>query len=141
MDDIIKLKKQRNIEKKDSIFSKILPVVLIIISIFLLYNVSKSYIITQEKIKILDQAHEEVEKLRVKNIQLVLERETLENIGYLEKEIRNRLNYAKKGETVIVISDIVYNKSKNRLEEIINNQDKEEIQAGIKVWVNFLFNL
>lgn len=82
----------------------------------------------------------DVEKLRVKNIQLVLEKETLENIGYLEKEIRNRLNYAKKGETVIVISDIVYEKSKLELNRIINKDQIVATKSNYDVWISYLFD-
>lgn len=140
MEDINKIKRRGENTSNPIFLTYILPVILITISSFLLYNVYKSYSITQEKIKILNQAHADVEKLRVKNIQLVLEKETLENIGYLEKEIRNRLNYAKKGETVIVISDIVYEKSKLELEKIINKDQIVASKSNYEVWISYLFD-
>ncbi len=140
MEDINKMKKRGESINNPVFLTYVLPIVLITISSFLLYNVYKSYSITQEKIKILNQAHADVEKLRVKNIQLVLEKETLENIGYLEKEIRNRLNYAKKGETVIVISDIVYEKSKLELEKIINKDQIVASKSNYDIWISYLFD-
>lgn len=60
---------------------------------------------TFQKLEILDQAKEEVEQLRLRNVELVLMSEKVVTEAYIESQARDRLNYAKDGELLYIIPE------------------------------------
>ena len=72
---------------------------------FLLFQIWRSYTLTFQKLEILDQAKEEVEQLRLRNVELVLMSEKVVTEAYIESQARDRLNYAKDGELLYIIPE------------------------------------
>ncbi len=91
----------------------------IVFSIFLLFNSFRSIQIAKDKMAILNRAREEVTDLRLKNISLILDKTRIETDDYTETDIRNRLNYSKRGEVIFVLSDQSLNLAKKELESIL----------------------
>ncbi|MCC7289656.1 hypothetical protein IT417_00145 [bacterium] len=91
----------------------------IVFSIFLLFNSFRSIQIAKDKMAILNRAREEVTDLRLKNISLILDKTRIETDDYTETDIRNRLNYSKRGEVIFVLSDQSLNLAKKELENIL----------------------
>ena len=97
-------------EAKESFVSRLINsgigrLLLLALSLLMLLSVYRSVKQMGQTISLLKQAEYEVEELRIKNLELSLQIEEAGNIEHLEKEARDRLNYGKENEIVLVISD------------------------------------
>jgi cell division protein FtsB len=108
-----KKKKKRGGRKSRSNFSEsIITIVLIFVSIFLLYQTGKSIYITSVKLQIVEDARQEVNKVRLDYLQSYVENSKIQTDDYVETESRNRLRYSKDGEVIFVIPEnLVENES------------------------------
>lgn len=117
---------------KDAFFG-LISIGIMVLSAFLIFNSLRSIQIAREKIEILNQAKKEVGDLRLKNITLILQKETIETDDYTETDIRNRLNYSKKGEVMFVIPDDIFASSLDRVNKILLDPD-EQVKEVRSVW-------
>jgi len=134
---------QKNKKSGSFVTNLLLQIVFIGISIFMFYNVGRSVYMASAKLAILEQAEQEVEKLRLENIALVLQNEEASSDDYVEKQARDRLNYARDGETQCVISDTLIESYElemgqsedqdNGAEDVLGAQTKSNFQ----VWIDF----
>ncbi len=107
------------------------------ISVFLLYNVFHSVDITVQKVNILKNAREEVETLRVTNLELATQLQSMQNPEYIEVEARDRLNFSGTNDIVFVIPDSLLETAGERLDMILN--EKEEVErSNLEVWLDIL---
>jgi len=115
-------------------------VILLTISAFLLYNIGHSFHITVQKVEILRGAKLDVDKLRLKNLELAILLENMESKEYLEIQARNRLNFAGESEYVFVIPENVLDEASKDIEVILGiNQEQEEVKV-YEQWQEFLLN-
>ncbi|MBI2356710.1 hypothetical protein HYV12_01520 [Candidatus Dojkabacteria bacterium] len=121
-----------------SFFIKIGNALLLVLSLFLMYNIAKSADLTVKKIAILKQAEVEVDGLRLKNISLILSREEVETADYIETESRDRLNLAKKDETVFVIPDESISIGSEEVDRILATKESETPDPVYVQWAKFL---
>lgn len=96
--------------------TKILPIiVIVIVAVGILTGLSKQIISALDSSKRFDQNAEAVTKLADENKSLKHQLEMAESDESLEKIMREELNLAKPGETIVVIQ-------KDAIEEVINSQ-------------------
>lgn len=113
-------------------FSILVQAFLIVASIFLIYNIGRSIQTALAKLNIADTAKTEVDELRLENISLLLNKDSLESDDFIETAARDRLNYSKEGEIIFVIPEAVLDSSKGQLEGILNND--EGVIKNLEVW-------
>ena len=119
--------------------SKVVKFIFIGISIFLLYNVLHSVDITVQKVNILKNAREEVESLRVTNLELATQLQSMQNPEYIEVEARDRLNFSGTNDVVFVIPDSLLEIAGERLSMILDD-DKGEEKSNINAWIELLLH-
>ena len=107
------------------------------ISIFLLYNVLHSVDITIQKVNILKNARTEVESLRVTNLELATQLQSMQNPEYIEVEARDRLNFSGTNDVVFVIPDSLLQTAGERLSMILDER-VEETKSNMEVWLDLL---
>ena len=107
------------------------------ISVFLLYNVFHSVDITVQKVNILKNAREEVETLRVTNLELATQLQSMQNPEYIEVEARDRLNYSGTNDIVFVIPDSLLQTAGERLSMILDER-VEDNKSNLEVWLDLL---
>ena len=107
------------------------------ISIFLLYNVLHSADITVQKVNILKSAREEVESLRVTNLELATQLQSMQNPEYIEVEARDRLNFSGTNDIVFVIPDSLLQTAGERLSMILDER-VEDNKSNLEVWLDLL---
>lgn len=113
----------------------------LIISFFLIFNSFRAFQIANTKLAILKQAQQEVTDLRLKNIQLILEKGKIETDDYVETDIRNRLNYSKSNEIIFVISDFSMEEAENVVKAILYPPVEKPAPKEIwRQWVDFFIN-
>jgi len=117
--------------------SKVGGSLLIILSGILIYNITKSMIITSEKVQILSQAEKEVSNLRLDNLENLLLIEYMTSDEYLETEARNRLNLSKKGEVAFVIPEEILEKGLLQVERILNEDERVSGIENWRIWQDF----
>ncbi|HRI05533.1 MAG TPA: septum formation initiator family protein [Candidatus Dojkabacteria bacterium] len=110
---------------------------LVITTVFLIYNIFKSVDLTIKKIGILNQAEREVDDLRLKNVSLLLSREEVETDDYIETEARDRLNLARKDELVFVISDIALQQGFDIVDAVLKPDLQVDSRPVYTQWVEF----
>lgn len=140
MDDVVfKRRVNRAVAKSDSgALKMVVNLGFLVLSFFLFYNIFRSIQITGAKLEILNRAEKEVDSLRVENIRLILEKDTVQSPDYIETEARNRLNYSKDGEILFIIPDSVLELAKEELEVIISGEKGEVEEKEIwKQWYDF----
>lgn len=140
MDDVVfKRRVNRAVAKSDSgALKMVVNLGFLVLSFFLFYNIFRSIQITGAKLEILNRAEKEVDSLRVENIRLILEKDTVQSPDYIETEARNRLNYSKDGEILFIIPDSVLELAKEELEVIISGEKGEVEEKEIwKQWCDF----
>lgn len=103
------------------------------LSLFLMYNIVKSIQITTLKLEILKQAEQEVDQLRIENVDLILQKGTFQSDDYIETEARNRLNYSKNGEILFVIPDSTIKVAQEELDRILSGQEDSVVEPR-SVW-------
>ena len=109
------------------------------VSVFLIYNVAHSVDITVQKVDILKNARQEVEKLRVTNLELDTQLQNMQSSQYIEVEARDRLNFSGSGETSFVISDALMSTAKERLDSILNEKEADE-RTNLQKWSQVVVN-
>ena len=107
------------------------------ISVFLLYNVLHSVDITIQKVNILKNARTEVESLRVTNLELATQLQSMQNPEYIEVEARDRLNFSGTNDVVFVIPDSLLDSAGERL-SVILDEKVEENKSNMEVWLDLL---
>lgn len=114
--------------------------VLVLMSIFLIYNVFKSVENTVFKLNILEQAESEVDELRIKNIEYLLAKQIGETDEYIEIEARNRLNYSQEEEVVFIIPVNVLENADEEVDLILGKVivDNLEFKEVWEIWYDFL---
>lgn len=132
----------KQIRNESSPFVKFLTTILFLsLSVYFLGQMVRSIDLTRQKLEIFEKAKEEVDDLRLKNIQLIMTAERVITEEYTEEEARNRLNYAKDGEILFIIPDELMNS------EELNNYIKRSSygyidestlnQDNIELWLTF----
>lgn len=86
-------------------FKSVAIITAFVLGSYLLLQMGRSILITSQKVDIFNLARTEVQELRVKNIELILLSERVTSEEYIEESARNRLNYAKDGETLFIIPE------------------------------------
>ena len=72
---------------------------------------------------------------------MLLQKERIESDDFTETDIRNRLNYSKMGEVVFVISDELLTTSKQKVRDILKEENKvDEQQSVFEQWVDIFVN-
>lgn len=118
----------------------LVKIALIGVSVFLLSNVYRSAIITREKIEISKQAIEQVNELRVENLELALELHSMESKEYLEVQARDRLNLSGNNEYIFVIPESLLEVGKEGINAFLNPPTEEHKSPTYIVWFEFLKN-
>ena len=114
-------------------------VTLLVISVFLLYNVGNSISITIQKLDILQKARGEVDNLRLKNLELALLLDGIQGTEYLEIQARDRLNFTGEEEYIFVIPEEVLENTQSNLESLLSDGKEKEEQKVYEIWEDFLF--
>jgi cell division protein FtsB len=140
---IYKEKKVRNRGRRSvsssSLFNNVVTkVVLLVISVFLLYNVGHSASITIQKLDILQKARVEVDELRLKNLELALLLDNIQGVEYLEIQARNRLKLAGEQEYIFVIPEGVLEGVDNDFKKLLKKGGGVEKRAVYEIWREFL---
>lgn len=118
--------------------SKLVQIALIGIAIFLFYSVYNSIKITGEKLEISKRAKQEVDELRLKNLELELALESMQTPEYLEVQARDRLNFSGENEYIFVIPESLLEHAKEGVNTYLyGNQEKVQEPTYI-VWYEFL---
>ena len=133
----------RRVKEKENFVSKLLnsgvgKIVLLGISVLMLLSVYRSITQMGQKISLLKQAEYEVEELRVDNLELSLHLEDANDIEYLEKEARDRLNYGKENEIVFVIKEEQLEYGKEKVQAILYPEDTVDDVNVFNEWVEFV---
>ena len=133
-----KIKERKKIFKILGIFSMLAFVVFVGYHLFLTLN------LTNEKLRILEIAQEDIAQLRIQNLELVLEKGEIVSIEYIEKEARDKLRYSQEDEVLFVIPEELLESEwiEQELEAAKGLQKKEEekdTEEIIKIWLDFLF--
>lgn len=110
------------------------------LSAFLLYNVYRSAIITQGKLEISKQAKEQVNELRVQNLEWALKLQSMESKEYLEVQARDRLNFAGSNESVFVIPESLLEAGKESVHAFLYPPVEEPKDPVFVIWFEFLKN-
>ncbi len=113
-------------------------IVLLTISFFLLYNVGHSINITTQKVDILRKARQEVDDLRLRNLELSVLLNDMQSIEYLEIQARDRLNFAGEKEYVFVIPENALEKATEDIETILGTKKISSSKSSWEIWVGFL---
>ena len=133
--------KRNSDEKRKSgfgiVFKLIISLVFIFISGQFFVNSAKSIMTAYNRSLLLDQAENEVNTLRIENLELVGEKEKMIDDSYVESEARNRITYVKKGEIVVVLPETG--------EEMVLGEDEvvesnEYVSGGWKRWWDLVKN-
>ncbi len=135
----------RRKEKEKNPFLKVLAIFFMIsFTAFLAYHVFLALNIRDEKLTILKVAEQDVENLRIQNLELVLEKAEIVSVDYIEKEARDKLRYSAEGEVLFVIPEELL--ESDWVEEELalakgatGSQEEKNTQEIIKVWFDFLF--
>lgn len=110
----------------------------IVIAGFLFYNVFHSVRITVQKLDILKKARIEVESLRLENLELALNLDSMQSLEYVEVQARDRLNFGSKNEYVFVIPEDALNEAGKSLDNLLAGSNASEKKKTYEVWYEFL---
>ncbi len=114
-----------------------LAIVAAFVTIFMIYNISRSVMQASTKLEIIKYAQQEVQDLRLENIKLVMEKEKMKKDDFVELEARDRLNYTRDGETIYIFSDeIKMRMAENEVEKPIS-EDCDQL-CVIDSWISFV---
>lgn len=104
--------------------------IILIIGLFILYTLVKQIFLAMESGNRLTNMVSEVASLQSKNQQLQHQISETQKYGFIENIARNSLNYAKPGETMVIISD-------GAIDQVLGVQKKVEI-VKIPNWQGWL---
>ncbi len=139
-------KKER--EKSNNMGIKLIKIFFICFLIFLniifLKNIFVTYGNYSEKIKILETLEQEVEDLRIENLENLLEKYKVVSLEYMEKEGRDHLGLSKEGEVIVVIPDELFYSKKleeelNTAKGVVEEVEYMESKEIMSIWFDFLF--
>lgn len=120
--------------------SSFVKIGLIAISIFLLYSVYNSIVITGQKIEISKQARREVDNLRLENLKLALTLESMQSNEYLEIQARDRLNFAGNNEFLFVIPEKILSSAQERVKSYLYSSEETNTLPSHMIWFEFWKN-
>lgn len=112
-------------------FRRIFLIILVFISLFFIYGLTRQISGALEAGKRLDKAAEELSQLQDENRRLQGKLEDVQRIDFVEGQIRDKLNMSKPDETIVVIP-------KSALDEILisDNKQKEPVLSNWQRWLN-----
>ncbi len=102
-----------------------------VVSLFLILNFSRELINLSQAGNRLEEIREDVKKLRFKNWQLKQEVDYRKTDEFLEKEIRDKLGMARKGETVVILPQ-------EKIEKIASQAAAEKKERQLSIWRQWL---
>jgi cell division protein FtsB len=121
---------------KNNSFKKFLStgigmILLLLILGFIVYSIYQNLQQDKNIANRTDSLDQEINRLEEENLELTNLIEYFASSEYIEKEAREKLNLAKPGEKVVIISK----------ENILLSGDKKDFnqEAGFKVWWNYFF--
>ena len=82
-------------------------------------------------------ARTEVESLRVTNLELATQLQSMQNPEYIEVEARDRLNFSGTNDIVFVIPDSLLQTAGERLSMILDER-VEDNKSNLEVWLDLL---
>ena len=142
----VKLEQERREKQRKSKFEDLFTIkwvyllAAIALGSYLAFQSVRSINITLQKLEIFDLAKEEVQELRVKNIELLLLSERVVSEKYIESAARDKLNYAKEGETLFIIPEELF--EDEDLTEHVNYFDPNRVEEvededNFQIWIDF----
>lgn len=97
---------------------KYIRYIVLIVSLFLIFSISRSILGLLQKGKTLDEAKERVDALEEEQAKLLEMREVVESEEFVEREAREKLGLAKPGEVIVILpSDDILRKFAPKFEE------------------------
>lgn len=117
-----------------------LSVVFLGLSFLLIANSVKSISTAYQRNLLLEQAENEVQELRMKNLALLGEKDYVTSAAYVEEEARNRLLYTKGGEVLLVLPETGESLSE---EQVMGDENQKHVESEYDswlVWWDFLLN-
>lgn len=113
---------------------KISVAVIILVSLIVAYNLITQTLEATKSGERLSQAAEAVYKLQVKNENLKKKITQIQSSDFIEEEVRNKLGFAKKGETIVVIPE-------EKLKMVLGTSSSAQIRLPNWLgWFKLFFN-
>ena len=124
---------------RNSLFNILLMIGSILISIFFLINSVRSIRLTIEKLAILDQAEEDVQTLRLKNLSILEQSELVKTDFFVELQGRDKLHLSQNNEIVVIIPEELLNSNelKRYYDTFLPQEEIVEKTVGLKGWLEF----
>lgn len=124
---------------RNSLFNILLMIGSILISIFFLINSVRSIRLTIEKLAILDQAEEDVQTLRLKNLSILEQSELVKTDFFVELQGRDKLHLSQNNEIVVIIPEELLNSNElnNYYDTFVSREDVIKKTVGLKSWLEF----
>jgi cell division protein FtsB len=113
-------------------------IVLLGVSVLMLLSVYRSFRQMAQKISLLKQAEQEVNELRLKNLELSLRIEETGGVENLEKEARDRLNYGRENEVVFVIEEELVEVGRGKVQAILLPEEEVSEVDVLDEWLDFI---
>lgn len=110
---------------------KIIFILFFIILLGLFYALGSQIYDSLQSGKRLDMETEKLIKLQKRNSELKNKLAEVQSIGFIEKEARNKLNLAREGETVIIISQ-------KEIDKVLGLEKKQTEEIKIPNWQGWL---
>lgn len=127
--------------------SIILSFFLVILAGALVVNMVKSISVAYQRNLLLVQAEQDVDALRMRNLELLEKLDYVSSLAYVEQEARDQLQYTKDGETMVLLPDSGGSGDSKVLGEIDSDDGQLEEETsigdqneGLKRWWNLLVN-
>lgn len=110
-------------------FKKIAIGAVILVVVFITFNLIKQIMDALNVSKRLDEAAERVYQAEIKNKELKKKLSEIKSPQFVEEEARNKLGLAKKGETIVIIPD-------EKIKEILGSTESAE--PRLPNWLGWL---
>lgn len=143
--DKLKAARQKRVSSKNEgsgslILGLFIVAGMLLASVFLIYNSYRSLVDTIYRLELLDEAESEVQALRLKNLELLLQSEKVKTDYFVELQARDRLNLSAEGEYVVIIPEELMQSTalENLYKEYQKPKSVEVLPTGIEAWVYFL---
>ncbi len=136
---------KRRKSKEKITFQKILSISLMLFFVaFMSYHLFLAVNIASERLQVLEIAQTDVEELRIRNLELILEKSEVVSDEYIEKEARDKLRYSAEDEILFVIPEDVLNSEwlSQELDKAKGLSEKDEDKTPeeiFQIWLDFLF--
>ena len=134
-----KFKEKTNLKKMLFIFLMLSFIAFMAYHLFLAINIAN------EKLQILEIAQRDVAELRIRNLELVLEKGEVVSMEYIEKEARDKLRYSGEDEVLFVIPEDLINSEWVEQELALakgspTQDDDKSPEEIFQIWMDFLFS-